>query len=77
MKNKIANLIEVKKIIAILLTGAFIYLSIRGTFLPEFISIYTMIVGFYFGSSNERQRQIIQTQQEELIREQEEFPGEK
>lgn len=70
MSNKLANLLEVKKLIALLLSLAFIYLAIKGTFQPEFVSIYTMIVGFYFGSSNERQRQIVTAEREEQLKEQ-------
>lgn len=69
MSNKLANLLEVKKLIALLLSLAFIYLAIKGTFQPEFVSIYTMIIGFYFGSSNERQRQIVTAEREEQLKE--------
>lgn len=41
----------VKSIVTVTLTGAFVYLSIMGTISPEnFMTIYTMIIGFYFGT---------------------------
>lgn len=41
----------VKSLVTISLTGAFVYLSIVGTISPEnFMTIYTMIIGFYFGT---------------------------
>ena len=47
--TKIAKLIDVKSIVTLVLTVAFVYLSIRGSVTTEFLSIYTMIMGFYFG----------------------------
>lgn len=59
MRNKIANLIEVKKVIALLLTFTFIFLSvIRVIDGQQFMSIFTLIIGFYFGQSTVAQSQI-------------------
>ena len=59
MRNKIANLIEVKKLIALLLTFTFIFLAvIRVIDGQQFMSIFTLIIGFYFGQSTVAQSQI-------------------
>ena len=59
MRNKIANLIEVKKVIALLLTFTFIFLAvIRVIDGQQFMSIFTLIIGFYFGQSTVAQSQI-------------------
>lgn len=50
MLGKIAKLIDVKSIVTLVLTAVFAYLSIRGNVPTEFITIYTVIVGFYFGT---------------------------
>lgn len=43
---------SVRKIIALVLTGVFCYLSIIGTIKPtEFIPIFSMVLGYYFGKS--------------------------
>ena len=50
MKEKIAKLISVKSIVTIALTGVFCYLAIIGKVSGEqFIGIFTMVIGFYFG----------------------------
>lgn len=50
MKEKLINLIDVKSILTILLTLVFCYLSIVGKILPDqFITIFMMVVSFYFG----------------------------
>lgn len=52
MLSKLNNLIEVKKIIALLLTFTFIVLSLTGIITGEsFTNIFLIIVGFYFGQS--------------------------
>lgn len=52
MKEKIAKLIDVKSIVTLLLTVVFCVLSIRGKLPAEFLTIYTVIIGFYFGTQS-------------------------
>lgn len=50
MKEKFAKLIDVKSIVTIILTLVFAYLSVRGLISAEqFITIFTVIISFYFG----------------------------
>ena len=50
------KLLSVKKIIAILLTIVFCILSItKHIGSTEFLSIFSMVVGYYFGASVSRQ----------------------
>lgn len=52
LANKIINLIEVKKIIAILIISVFCFLSIKKEISAEqFTTLAMMIVSFYFGQS--------------------------
>lgn len=54
-KDRLARLIDVKTIVTFELTAAFVYLSIYGEIKPEiFMTIYTMVVGFYFGTQHEK-----------------------
>lgn len=51
MLKKIAKLIDVKSIVTFVLTGVFAYLSIIGVISGEqFLTIFTMVVSFYFGT---------------------------
>lgn len=53
MKNKIAKLIDVKSIMTLLLTIIFSVLALKGTITgQEFLTIFTVIVGFYFGTQS-------------------------
>ncbi|APR02245.1 hypothetical protein [Clostridium botulinum] len=48
--------LQIKKIIALLTTIVFCILSTKGTLSStEFLSVFTLIIGFYFGQSSARQ----------------------
>lgn len=49
--KQLLNLLQVKKIIALLLTVAFIHLAIVDRLSESFLSVYVMVIGFYFGQS--------------------------
>ena len=53
MKEKFAKLIDVKSLMTLALTGGFIGLTgeISG---EQFLTIFTMIVGFYFGTQSQK-----------------------
>lgn len=51
MKKKIAKLIDVKSLVTFALTGGFLYLGITQAVKPDqYLTIYTMIISFYFGT---------------------------
>lgn len=57
MKERFAKLIDVKSIMTLCLTAVFCYLAIVGTVgATAFLSIFTMIVGFYFGTQSEKKK---------------------
>lgn len=55
--GKLIKLIDVKSIMTLALTGAFFYLVVSGIVDGrEFMAIYTMIVGFYFGVQTTKEK---------------------
>lgn len=55
MKERISKLLTVKSIVTILLTIIFCYLSIIGIITgQEFITIFTTVIAFYFGTQAEK-----------------------
>ena len=53
MKEKFAKLIDVKSIMTLLLTIVFCVLALIGVISgQEFLTIFTVIVGFYFGTQS-------------------------
>lgn len=55
MKDRISKLLTVKSIVTLALTIVFCALAIRGTISgQEFLTIFTIVIGFYFGTQYER-----------------------
>lgn len=50
MKERLQKLLSVKSIVTIALTCVFCYLAILGKLSTEFLTIYTTIIAFYFGT---------------------------
>lgn len=52
MLEKLTKLIEVKKIIALMITTTLVSLSFKGSVSSsEFLQLATLVIGFYFGQS--------------------------
>lgn len=57
MKARLAKLIDVKTIVTFTLTANFTYLVVRNKIEPQiFMTIYTMVIGFYFGSQYQKHK---------------------
>lgn len=55
--KQITKLIDVKSILTLVLTVVFAVLSVRGTISSsEFLSVFTLIIGFYFGVQHEKKK---------------------
>ena len=57
MRKRLANLLTVKSIVTVTLTAVFSTLALRGTIsCTEFLTIFTVVIGFYFGTQTEKNR---------------------
>lgn len=55
LKEALVKLIKVKSIVTLVLTVAFVYLSVTKQIdTQNFMAIFTMIMGFYFGTQYEK-----------------------
>ena len=54
MLEKLAKLINVKSIVTITLTIVFSYLAIVGKVSGDFMTIFTVVIAFYFGTQSEK-----------------------
>ena len=60
MKEKLAKLIDVKSIMTLLLTAVFCLLAVLGKVSPDqFVTIFTVIVGFYFGTQAQKRQNAV------------------
>lgn len=57
MQNRLANLLTVKSIVTVVLTTVFSVLALRGSISgTEFLTIFTVVIGFYFGTQTEKRK---------------------
>ena len=60
IRIQLAKLIDVKSIITIILTVIFAVLAIKGEVMSsEFLSVFTMVIGFYFGVQHEKSKTVV------------------
>ena len=51
MLKKLAKLIDVKSLVTLALTAAFIILSLKGIIkADQFMTVFTVVISFYFGT---------------------------
>lgn len=61
MKARLNKLLTVKSIVTLILTLVFSYLAIVGIIgADQVMTVFTVIIGFYFGSQSERLNQTIE-----------------
>ena len=53
-KDRLASLLTVKSLVTLALTGVFAYMSVTGDISRDFMTIYAVIIAFYFGTQSTR-----------------------
>ena len=62
---KFAKLIDVKSIVTIFTTVIFGILTLRGNIPQEFMSVYLIVIGFYFGTQYQKVANKVEDREEE------------
>lgn len=52
--KRIASLMSVKSLVTIVLTGVFAYMAVSGGISQDFMTIYAVIIAFYFGTQSQK-----------------------
>lgn len=52
--TRIANLLSVKSIVTIILTGVFAFMAVAGKISQDFMTIYAVVIAFYFGTQSQK-----------------------
>ena len=67
MKEKLvkraANLLSVKSLVTLVLTGVFAWMAVEGTISQDFMTIYAVIIAFYFGTQSQKQQDALDGEQ--------------
>ena len=63
MKEKLlkraANLLSVKSLVTLVLTGVFAWMAVKGTISQDFMTIYAVIIAFYFGTQSQKVQDVL------------------
>jgi hypothetical protein len=62
--KRLANLLSVKSIVTLILTGVFAYQAITNQITQDFVTIYAVIIAFYFGTQSQKVQEVIETKDE-------------
>ena len=57
--KRLGNLLSVKSIVTLVLTGVFAYMAIVGKISQDFMTIYAVIIAFYFGTQSQKTQHAI------------------
>lgn len=52
--KRLGNLLSVKSITTLVLTAVFAVMALRGTISQDFMTIYAVIIAFYFGTQSQK-----------------------
>lgn len=54
IKKRCANLLSVKSLVTLTLTVVFAYMAVAGKISQDFMTIYAVIIAFYFGTQSQK-----------------------
>ena len=52
--KRLGNLLSVKSLVSLVLTGVFAFMAIKGAISQDFMTIYAVIIAFYFGTQSQK-----------------------
>ncbi len=52
--RRLGALLSVKSVVTLVLTGIFAYTSATGQISQDFMTVYTVIIAFYFGTQSQK-----------------------
>ena len=61
MKKRLANLLSVKSLTTLTLTAVFAVMTLRGAISQDFMTVYAVVIAFYFGTQSQKQQDALDT----------------
>ena len=52
--KRLATLVSVKSLVTLALTGVFAWMAVANTISQDFMTIYAVIIAFYFGTQSQK-----------------------
>lgn len=63
IKKRCANLLSVKSLVTLTLTVVFAYMAVTGQISQDFMTIYAVIIAFYFGTQSQKVQDAVDGEQ--------------
>ena len=60
IQKRLGNLLSVKSIVTLVLTAVFSYMAITNQITQDFMTIYAVIIAFYFGTQSQKAQDAIE-----------------
>ena len=60
IKKRLGNLLSVKSLVTLVLTAVFAYMAIVGKISQDFMTIYAVIIAFYFGTQSQKMQDAVE-----------------
>ncbi len=54
ISKRLGNLLSVKSLVTLTLTGVFAYMAVAGTISQDFMTVYAVVIAFYFGTQSQK-----------------------
>ena len=61
--KRLANLLSVKSLTTLTLTAVFAVMTLRGTISQDFMTVYAVVIAFYFGTQSQKQQDALDGEQ--------------
>ena len=61
--KRLAALLSVKSIVTIILTCVFSYMAVAGKISQDFMTIYAVVIAFYFGTQSQKMQDVVDGEQ--------------
>ena len=52
--KRLANLLSVKSLVTLVLTLVFAYMAVAGRISQDFMTVYAVVIAFYFGTQSQK-----------------------
>ena len=60
--KRLANLLSVKSLTTLTLTAVFAVMTLRGTISQDFMTVYAVVIAFYFGTQSQKVQDAVDTE---------------
>ena len=67
IRKRLANLMSVKSLVTLVLTAVFAYMAVTGNISQDFMTIYAVIIAFYFGTQSQKTQDAIDSKGDENV----------